>query len=73
MFRGGRSWTEWVQLEGLEGLLVGLKGPWGLRVHTVGVGVGWGGGDVTGCKGQWLAEGWGKAELAVRVTIWIGL
>lgn len=60
-------------LEGLGGLPVGLKGPWGLKVHTVGAGVGSGGGDVTGSKGQGLAERWGEAGLAVRVTIWIGL
>lgn len=57
-------------LGGPGGLRVGLKGPWGLKVHTVGAK---GGGDVTGCKGQRVAEGWGEAGLAVRATIWIGL
>lgn len=58
---------------GLEGL--GGRRWWVSKVHGVlrCTRKGAGRGDVTGCKGLQLVEGWGKAGLAVRVTIWIGL
>lgn len=56
--RGGEGWS----------LVEGLKGPWGLKVYTEGMGME--GGDVTASGGL---RGGDEAGLTVRVTIWIGL